>query len=195
MVGGGGPGGGEADDGVVRVIGFPDVETDFGGKGFHLFVLEDYELLVGRGFKEEGDAFFLEDGDHVLRPVDGVRGDPPVEVVREEGVELDAQEAALRQEGAVLLDGGEEVLRRLRREDDGFAAQGADLGAADVEDVAEVLQVRQGVVAGGAREGVAQAGAVDEQRQPVLMGNRLQFSEFRAAVDGSVLGGQGDVDA
>ncbi len=171
---------------MVRVVGFPDVEADLGGEGFHVGVFQDYKLLIGRGFEEEGDAFFLEDGDHFLCAVDGVRGDAAVEVVREEGVELDAEEAALREEGAVLLDGGEEVLRRFLREDDGLAAEGADLGPADVEDVAEAGQVRQGEVAGGAGEGVAQAGAVDEQRQAVLMGNRLEFSEFGAGVDGAV---------
>ena len=113
--------------------------------------------------------------------------------VREEGVELDAEEAALRQEGAVLLDGGEEVLRGLFREDDGLAAEGTDLGSADVEDIAQTGQIRQGEVAGGTGEGVAQPGAVDEQGQAVLMGNRLKFSEFGTGIDGSVFRGQGDV--
>ena len=131
-----GPGGGEADDGVVGVVGLPDVEADFRGEGFQVVVFQDHELLVGRGFEEEGDSFFLEHGDHVLCTLDGVRGDATIEVVREEGVELDAEEAALREKGAVLLDGGEEVLRGLFCEDDGLSAEGADLGSADVEDVA-----------------------------------------------------------
>ena len=76
-------------------------------------------MLIGRRFEEEGDALFLEDGDHFLCAVDGIGGDAAVEVVREEGVELDAEEAALREEGAVLLDGGEEVLRGLLRKDYG----------------------------------------------------------------------------
>ena len=42
----------------------------------------------------------------------------------------------------MLLDGGEEVLRGFLREDDGFAAEGADLGSADVEDVAQAGEVR-----------------------------------------------------
>ena len=83
----------------------PDVEADAPGEAIHVAVLEDHKLLVGRGFQEEGDAFLLQDGDHVLRAVDGVFRDAAVEVVREEGVELDAQETALREEGAVLLDG------------------------------------------------------------------------------------------
>ena len=190
---GSGPGGGEADDGVGGVVGFPDVEADLGGEGFHVVILQDHKLLVGRGFEEEGDAFFLEDGDHVLGAVDGVRGDAAVEVVCEEGVELDAEEAALREEGAMLLDGGEEMLRGLFRDDDGFAAEGADLGSADVEDVAQAGEVRQGKVAGGAGQGVAQAGAVDEQGQSILVRNFLQASQFSARVDGSVLRGQGDV--
>ena len=76
---------------------------------------------------------------------------------------------------------------------DGFAAEGADLGAADVEDVAQAGKIRQGEVAGGAGEGVAEAGAVDEERQSVLMGNGLQFSEFRAGVDRPVFRRQGNV--
>ena len=194
MLRGGGPGSSKADDGVIRVVRLPDIEADFGGEGLQLLILQDYELLVGRSLEEEGDAFLFEHGNHVPRAVDCVRSDAPVEIVSEEGVELDAQEAALRQQGAVLLDGGEKVLRRTPGEDYGLSAQGADFGAADVEDVAEILQVRQGVVAFRACEGVAQAGAVYEQRQAVLMGNRLEFSEFRAAVDGPVFGGQGDVD-
>ena len=160
------------------VVGLPDVEADFGGEDAHVAVFEDYELLVCRGFEEEGDAFFLENGDQVPGAVDGVGGDAAVEVVREEGVELDAEEAALREEGAMLLDGGEEVFRGFLREDDGFAAEGADLGSADVEDVAQAGEVRQGEVAGGAGQGVAQAGTIDEQGQSVLVRNRLQASQF-----------------
>ena len=93
----------------------------------------------------------------------------------------------------MLLDGGEEVLRGLFREDDGLAAEGTDLGPADVEDVAEVLHVRQGEVAGRAGEGVAQASSVNEQRKAMLMGNCLKFSEFGTGIDGSVFRGQGDV--
>ena len=158
---------------MVRVVGLPDVEADFARKVFHLLVLQDDELLVGRRFEEEGDSFFLEHGDHVLCTLDGVRGDAAVEVVREEGVELDAQEAALREKGAVLLDGGKEVFRSLLCEDDGLSAEGADLGPADVKDVAQAGEVRQCKVAGGAGEGVAEPGSVDEQRQAMLMCNRL----------------------
>ena len=175
---GGGPGRGEADDGVGGVVGFPDIEADFRGEGFHVVVFQDYKLLIGRCFKEEGNPFFLQHGNHFLRPVDGVRSDAAVEVVRKEGVELDAQQAALRQEGAMLFDGGEEVLRGFLRENDSFTAQGTDLGAADVEDVAEVFHVRQGEVAGGTGEGIAEAGTVDEQRQAVLVGDALDFSKF-----------------
>ena len=72
------------------VVGLPDVEADCAREVLHLLVFQDHKLLVGRSFEEEGDTFFLEDGDHVLGAVDGVGGDTAVEVVREEGVELDA---------------------------------------------------------------------------------------------------------
>ena len=159
-----GPGGGEADDGVSGVVGLPDVESDFLTKPFHVSVLQNHKLLVGRGFEEEGDAFCLEDRDHVLCPVDGVLRNAAVQPVGKEGVELDAEEAAFGQESAVLLDRREKVLRGLLRENDSLAAQGADFGSADVEDVTEVLQVRQRIIASRACQGISQAGSVDEKR-------------------------------
>ena len=84
-------------------------------------------------------------------------------------------------------------IRSLFRKDDSLAAEGADLGSANIEDVTQGGKVRQGEVAGGTGEGVTQAGAVDEQRQAVFMGNRLEFSEFCTGVNSTVFRGQGDV--
>ena len=177
-IGSGGPARREADDGMVRIAGLPDVESDLLLQLRHPAVLQDDELLVGRGLEEEGDAFAPQDSNEVLRPLDGVRRDPAIEIVREERVELNAEQPAFCQEGAVLFHRREEVFRGSLRENDGFPAEGSDLGSADIEDIAEVFQVREGIVAGRTGQGIAQTGPVDEERQLVLMRNRLDFSEF-----------------
>ena len=60
--------------------------------------------------------------------------------------------------------GGEEVRGCISAgEDDGFAAEGPDLGSADVEYIAEAGDIRQGHISRRARQAISEAGSVDEE--------------------------------
>ena len=95
----------------------------------------------------------------------------------------------------MLLDGREEVLRRIAlREDDGLAAEGADLRAADVEDVGEAGDGRKVEVGRRAGESVAEPRAVQEERQVIFCANFFYVSQFLLRVKRPVLGRPGEVD-
>ena len=78
----------------------------------------------------------------------------------------------------MLFDGGEEMVRRLFREDHGLPAEGAHFGAADVKHVAEPRQFRQRYVAGGAGEAIAQTGAIDEKGQLKMPADAADAQQF-----------------
>ena len=76
---GGGPAGDETADGVV-MVGLSEMgEFDVSAQAFHLFVVDDYKLLVGGGVNEELITLFLEDGFHPHGHLDGVFGETEVE--------------------------------------------------------------------------------------------------------------------
>ena len=124
-------------------------------------------------------------------------GNPEVEIVLHQRVELDAQKATLGQQGAVLLDDGEEMGRCGSvgvGENDRLATQGATLGAADVEHVAQVGQLLQGHIAALGHQAVAQTGTVDEQRQVVVTADVADGLQFLKGINRAHLGGKGDID-
>ena len=139
---GGSPAGDETADGVV-MVGLSEMgEFDVSAQAFHLFVVDDYKLLVGGGVNEELIAFLLEDGFHPHGHLDGVFGEAEIEIVCEEGIELEADEGTLGDDGAVLLLDREEMLVGLAvGEDNGLATEGTDLRAADVEHVTVAGQI------------------------------------------------------
>ena len=71
---------------------------------------EDGELLVGVGVEVEGNTFFLEGLPNPQGLLHRLLCQPEVEVVREQGLELDAQKPSLGQHAALLLDEVAEVL-------------------------------------------------------------------------------------
>lgn len=98
MGGGSSPGGGEADDLVGGVVDEPNLAEDAGcGEALDALVFQDHKLLIGRRFHIEWDLLFLQYGDELLRPLDGVGADAAVEIVRKKRVELDAEKTALGQ--------------------------------------------------------------------------------------------------
>ena len=164
-------------------------------ESLHLSVLQDDELLVGGRLKGEGEAALPEDLLQLFRHGDGMLADAEVQIIREEGIELHAQQAALGQQRAVLLDGVHKMRRFVSlREDDRLTAEGADLGTADVEDIAEGSQVRQGEVRGGAGQAVAQARAVNEQQEAVLPAEGGDGLQIRFGIEGAVFGRPGQVN-
>ena len=113
----------------------------------------------------------------------------------EESQELETDEGSLGNDGAVLLLDGEEVLvGGAVGEDDSLAAEGAYLGAANVEDVAVAGEERQGDIALGRHEAVAETGTVDVEGQVVAATDVVETGELLGAVEGAELCGEGDVD-
>ena len=139
---GGSPAGDETADGVVMVSLSEMGEFDVSAQPFRLFVVDDHKLLVGGGVDEELITLFLEDGFHPHGHLDGVFGKTEVEVVCEEGIELETDEGTLGDDGAVLLLDGEEMLVGLAvGENDGLTTEGTNLRAADVEHIAMAGQI------------------------------------------------------
>src|SRR5699024_6815412 len=123
----------------------------------------------------------------------GVVGQGHIAALLEQLLKLDAQQPALGQHAAPLLDVVAEIGLEGRVQDhQGLAEQGAVLGAADVEGVAQPAQVGQGGTAGGQAAG--QPGAVQVQPQAQLIADGPQGLHLGQAVDGADLGGLADVD-
>ena len=137
IFGGGGPAGDEATEHAVVVVGPPEGEIDLFLQGLYQGVGDDDKLLVGGRVEVEREACRAQDVLQLFRHVDGMGGDLQVEVVGEQGIELDACQPPLGKQGSVLFDDTEETAGgSTTGEDNGFAAEGTDLGAADVEGIA-----------------------------------------------------------
>ena len=121
--------------------------------------------------------------------------DAEVEIVGEERVELQAEQTSFGHQGTMLLDDGKEMTGSIATgKDHGFTTQRTHLGAADVEDVAELSQRRQVYVGSSAAEAIAQSGTVDEERYLVVAAYVVDGAELGLRVDGAVLRGERDVD-
>ena len=84
----------------------------------------------------------MEDAFHLHGHIDGVARQLEIEIVGEQGIELESDECALGNDGTVLLLDGEEMLVGLSvGEDDGLATEGANLGSTDVENVAVACKI------------------------------------------------------
>lgn len=116
-------------------------------------------------------------------------------VVAEQLGKLDAHDAALGEQRAVLLDEEFKVLGQLGvLDDDGLAEQGAVLGAANPEDVGELQHVVQRHVVHAGSEGSADSSAVGKEKQAVGLTEALQGSQFSFGIDGADLSGVGNVN-
>ena len=125
----------------------------------------------------------------------GLTSDFFIETVGEEGVELQSCDAAFREQGAVLLDEGEEMLGcSVVGEHDCFAEEGSDFRTSDVEGFAVLGEIFQGHVISFCSEGVAESGSVDEQSSVVFLGHVVDCREFLGAVHSAEFGGEGEVD-
>ena len=176
---------------VVELL--PEAELCLAFQRGQLGVFQHDEELVGGGVHKEAVALC---GEALLEGVgrlDGVAADAGVEVVGEENVELDAHEAALGQQSALLLDHRHEVGRCAVGEDHGLTAECAHLGAADVKDVGEPGEVGQGHIGAFAHQRITQTCAVHEEGHMVGVADGGQGLELSLAVQGAVLGGVGDI--
>ena len=89
-----GPAGCESYDGVCFIIGFPEAIGDMFAEFLQLFVFEDEKLLVCGRFEIEGIAFFVEEGFELFCHANRVLTDAGVQIIGEQGIELDAKESA-----------------------------------------------------------------------------------------------------
>ena len=191
----GGPAGAHPDGGVVRVGLGPEGKEELLFQRVQQGVGEDGVLLVGVGVEEHGIAPRLKG------PAEGqgvfvrLTGQVEIQAVLQHGAELHPQQPPLGQQAAPLLDVVAEIPFQVRvGQDQGLAEQHPLLGAADGKGVAPPGQVRQGHVAGGAHEAVAQPGPVDVQQQAQLLAGLPQVGQRCQGVEGPVLRGLREVD-
>lgn len=164
-------------------------------EGGMLCFRQDGEELVGGAVDEEGYSLAAEGFADAGGLLVGVGGKGEVEAIGEERLVLDAQQTALGQHAATLLHDVAEVLfQRGVDDDDGFAEEGALLRTAEVEDIAEACQLRQCQIARAARQAIAEARAVDEERHVVAAADVVDGREFGFAVDGAILRRHGEID-
>ena len=141
VVGTGGPTGDEA--AIHHVAhGVPLLEDKIFLQASYRGLVQEDELLVGGRVAIHLVTLADEGVTQSHRLLNGMAGNLEVEAIGHQGVELDAQQATLCQQGPVLLDDGEEMGRGIvMGKNDGFATIGTTLGAAQVEHVAQVGQL------------------------------------------------------
>ena len=94
----------------------------------------------------------------------------------------------------MLLDHGKEVLRGFSgRENHGLTAEGTHLGTANGENVAELGQVLDGNIAGGAHEAIAQTGTVYKQRQMILFTDCVDGRKLSLGIERTIFRREGNV--
>lgn len=136
-----------------------------------------------------------EGGAQPVRSRDSILPDVQVEVVGEQRVKLQAEQAAFGQQGAVLLDNGEEMRHATTlREDDGLAEQGTAFRAADVECIGQCREVGEHGVVGRAGECVGQPRTVHVEGQLVALADVVDGREFGPRIQRAVLRRLRDVD-
>ncbi len=158
------------------------------------FVQGDKDLIGGR-HAGLGNSLFPQGGPDPVRLPDRDPAQLFIQAVGKEGIKLEPGDAALGQQGALLLDLGKDMGGGAGlREDQGFPEEGAALGAADIEGVAEAGQIRQGDVVFPAGQGIGQAGAVHIEQQIVFQANPADLLQLAAAVQSAVFRGLGEID-
>ena len=191
---GGGPTGDETADGVMAV-GLPEVgKLYLTPQTFSLFVVHDHKLLVGGGIDQELIALADEERLHAHRRLDGLLGELEVKVIGEKGFELQTDQGTLGNHGPMLLLDGEEVLVGiLVGEDHRLATEGADLRAADVEDIAMAGEIGQGDVVAFCHQTVTETGPVDIKWYFVTLADLIDVVELTGRIKRTQLGGEGDI--
>ena len=112
-----------------------------------------------------------------------------IQAVGKEYLKLHARQATLGQQRTVLLNARNGMRRSVHAaKHHGLAAQGAALGAADVEHVAQLRQLGQGNVALIGRQRIGKAGAVHKQRNLALLTHCVNRRELSLGVQRAVLG-------
>ena len=150
------PAGGKADDRAGIIQTFPEAELRFLLQFIHPVIADDDENLVRERIEIERVSAFAERLSDLVSCLDCGLSDGLVEVIGEQRIELDAEQPAFGQQGAMLLDDGEKMGNAaFFRQDDGLAQQRAAFGSADIEDITEPGQIRQGQFIGRAGQRIS----------------------------------------
>lgn len=105
-------------------------------------IWQNDELLIGGRVNIELKAFLLEYLFHLHRHLDSVAGEVEIEIVGEEGFELQTYQGAFGYHGTVLLLDREEMLVSLPiGEYHRFATESTNLCTSDIEHVAMARQI------------------------------------------------------
>ena len=170
------------------VVRPPVGEADVLRQLLHLLVGQDDELLVGGRVEIELIAVLLENLFHLHGFFYGVTGQLEVEVVGKQRLELQADECALGNDGSMLFLYGEEVLMGIAmRKHYSFAAQGSNLGTADVEDVAMASQIGEGDIIVVGHQAIAKASTVNIKGDVETLTYLIDIVELAGCIEGAQL--------
>ena len=118
-----------------------------------------------------------------------------IQVVGEQGIELNTQQAAFGQQGALLLHKSKKMrsqrgIGKYHR----FPQQRAHLCATDIKCVAGAGDERQGHIRIPGCQAIAHAGAVQVQKQAVFPADFMETLKFAGRVQGTVFRGMGQIN-
>ena len=95
----------------------------------------------------------------------------------------------------MLLDDGEEMGNAaLFRQDDGLAQQCAAFGSADIENITEPGQIRQGQFIGRTGQRIGQPGTIQIERDMMSLADIMDVCQFLFRIQRAIFGRMGQVD-
>lgn len=142
---------------------------------------QQHELLIGGRVDIKLDARMHEGCFKLHGLLNGSLADFPVKVIGKESRETQSRKTTFGQKRSALALSREEVARKLLiRDDQGFAAQRAALGAADAEGVRQASVVFKFDVACSKR--ISKTRAVDIKKESFFAADLGEFLEFGKAI-------------
>ena len=151
------------------------------------------ELLVGGGLERKAVSLCFETVPQLDGEFDRRCADFLIQPIGEQGIELQRVQTALGDHRAAALDHRDKLFRHISvREHNGFAAERAALGAANVEHIGELCDVCQRHIS-ICREAVAEACAIQKQWHGKLPAHGRNALQLVSRVKRAVFGRMGDV--
>ena len=171
------------------VVLFPVLDRRMLANAGHILVGQNYELLVRGRLQEELVAALVQHTTQRPSGLNRLATNLKIQAIGKERLKLDARQAALGQQRAVLLNARNRMRRGVHAtEHHSLAAKRTTLGAADVEHVTQLRQLGQGNVALIGRQRIGQAGAIHKQRNLALLAHCVNRRELGLGVQRAVLG-------
>ena len=143
------------------VISFPEAEIHFLCESPQKAVFQETENLVARGIKAERNVHREQGAPDSPGLPYGRDADPFIEPIPEELVKLDSEDSPLFEEGAVLLYDRSHMRDQASfRDDDSLPEEGTALCPSDIEDIAELCDIRKTQIIFRAGQGIGEPCAV-----------------------------------